>query len=39
MGREVAHISTVYRETIADEWLKAIAAYVPGWLLGAAGGS
>ena len=32
MGHEVAHMSSVYREGIADERLKAVAEYVRGWL-------
>jgi integrase len=34
MGHEVAHMSSVYRETIADERLRAVADHVRGWLFG-----
>jgi integrase len=36
MGHEVAHVSSVYRETISDERLKAVADHVRRWLFGAA---
>ncbi len=32
MGHEVAHMSSVYRETISDERLKAVTDYVRKWL-------
>ena len=32
MGHEVAHMSSVYRETISDERLKAVTDYVHKWL-------
>jgi integrase len=32
MGHEVAHMSSVYREGIADERLKAVADHVRAWL-------
>ena len=32
MGHEVAHMSSVYRETISDERLKAVTDYVRRWL-------
>jgi integrase len=32
MGHEVAHISSVYRETISDERLKAVTELVRAWL-------
>jgi integrase len=32
MGHEVPHISVVYRETIGDDRLKAVADYVRKWL-------
>jgi len=32
MGHEVAHMSSVYREGIADERLKAVTDHVRGWL-------
>jgi integrase len=32
MGHEVQHMSSVYRERIADERLKAVADHVRGWL-------
>jgi integrase len=32
MGHEVAHMSSVYREGIDDERLKAVAEHVRGWL-------
>jgi integrase len=35
MGHEVAHMSSVYREGIADERLKAVADHVRAWLFAA----
>jgi integrase len=35
MGHEVSHMSSVYRETISDERLKAVADHVRAWLFGA----
>jgi integrase len=35
MGHEVAHMSSVYRETISDERLKAVADHVRKWLFSA----
>jgi integrase len=32
MGHEVAHMSSVYRETISDERLRAVAEHVRRWL-------
>ncbi len=32
MGHEVPHMSAVYRETISDERLRAVAEHVRGWL-------
>jgi hypothetical protein len=32
MGHEVPHMSTIYRETISDERLKAVADHVRNWL-------
>jgi len=32
MGHEVAHMSSVYRETISDARLRAVADCVHGWL-------
>jgi integrase len=32
MGHEVAHMSSVYRETISDERLKAVSEHVRSWL-------
>ena len=32
MGHEVPHMSSVYRETISDERLKAVVNYVRDWL-------
>lgn len=32
MGHEVPHMSTVYRETISNERLRAVTAHVRGWL-------
>jgi integrase len=34
MGHEVPHMSSVYRETISDERLKAVADHVRTWLFG-----
>lgn len=34
MGHEVANMSSVYRETISDERLKAVADHVRNWLFG-----
>jgi integrase len=39
MGHEVPHMSSVYRETISDERLKAVSDYVRTWLLGPVGAS
>jgi integrase len=36
MGHEVPHMSSVYREGIADERLRAVADHVRAWLFGAA---
>jgi hypothetical protein len=36
MGHEVAHMSSVYRETISDARLRAVAEHVRAWLLGPA---
>jgi integrase len=33
MGHEIPHMSSVYRETISDERLRAVADYVRAWLL------
>ena len=38
MGHEVAHMSSVYREGIADERLKAVADHVRAWLFAAPAG-
>jgi integrase len=35
MGHEVPHMSSVYRETISDERLRAVTDHVRGWLFGA----
>jgi integrase len=35
MGHEVPHMSSVYRETISDERLKAVADHVRAWLFDA----
>jgi integrase len=35
MGHEVPHMSSVYRETISDERLRAVAEHVHAWLFGA----
>jgi hypothetical protein len=32
MGHEVPHLSSVYRETISDERLKAVTHHVRAWL-------
>jgi len=37
MGHESPHMSSVYRERISDERLRAVADYVRGWLFGPAG--
>jgi integrase len=34
MGHELAHMSSVYRETISDERLRAVAEHVRRWLFG-----
>jgi integrase len=34
MGHEVPHMSSVYRETISDERLRAVAEHVRNWLFG-----
>jgi integrase len=34
MGHEVPHMSSVYRETISDERLRAVAEHVRAWLFG-----
>jgi integrase len=34
MGHEVAHMSSVYRETISDGRLRAVAEHVRQWLFG-----
>jgi integrase len=34
MGHEVAHMSSVYRETISDERLRAVSEHVRQWLFG-----
>jgi integrase len=34
MGHDVPYMSSVYRETISDERLKAVADYVRNWLFG-----
>jgi integrase len=34
MGHEVPHMSSVYRETISDERLKAVTDHVRSWLFG-----
>jgi integrase len=36
MGHEVPHMSSVYRETISDARLKAVAEHVRAWLFGPA---
>jgi integrase len=35
MGHEIPHMSTVYRERIGEERLRAVAEHVRGWLFGA----
>jgi integrase len=35
MGHEVPHMSSIYRETISDERLRAVAEHVRRWLFGA----
>jgi integrase len=37
MGHEIPHMSSIYRETISDARLKAVADHVRAWLFGAAG--
>jgi hypothetical protein len=32
MGHEVPHMSSVYRETISDERLRAVTDHVRAWL-------
>ena len=32
MGHEVPHMSAVYRETVSDERLRAVADHVRKWL-------
>ncbi len=39
MGHEVAHMSSVYRETISDERLKAVSDHVRAWLFASATGT
>jgi integrase len=34
MGHEVPHMSSIYRETISDERLRAVAEHVRAWLFG-----
>jgi integrase len=34
MGHEVPHMSSIYRETISDERLRAVADHVRAWLFG-----
>jgi hypothetical protein len=34
MGHEIPHMSSVYRETISDERLRAVTDHVRGWLFG-----
>src|SRR5262245_10601408 len=34
MGHEVPHVSSIHRETISDERLKAVSDHVRGWLFG-----
>jgi integrase len=36
MGHEVAHMSSVYRETISDDRLRAVCSHVRNWLFGEA---
>jgi hypothetical protein len=35
MGHEIPHMSSVYRERISDERLRAVAEHVRRWLFGA----
>jgi integrase len=37
MGHEVPHMSSVYRETISDERLRAVVGHVRAWLFGTKG--
>jgi integrase len=39
MGHEVPHMSSVYRESISDARLRAVADHVRGWLFGEKGGA
>lgn len=39
MGHEVSHMSSVYRETISDDRLQAVADYVRNWLFHGKDGS
>jgi integrase len=39
MGHEVPHMSSIYRETISDERLRAITDHVRRWLFGAQAGA
>jgi integrase len=39
MGHEVPHMSSIYRETISDARLRAVADHVRTWLAGAAPGA
>ncbi|HLJ97317.1 MAG TPA: hypothetical protein VKU02_29430 [Gemmataceae bacterium] len=34
MGHEIRNMSSVYRERISDEQLRAVTDYVRAWLLG-----
>jgi integrase len=34
MGHEVPHMSSIYRETISEERLKAVTDHVRNWLFG-----
>jgi integrase len=38
MGHEVPHMSSIYRETISDERLRAVTDHVRAWLFGAESG-
>jgi integrase len=38
MGHEVPHMSSIYRETISDERLRAVTDHVRSWLFGAESG-
>lgn len=38
MGHEVSHMSSVYRERISDDRLRAVVEHVRTWLFGAEGG-